>query len=101
MCFTRHKSLSRLHFVVILLRFIPLITAGAYKMNSGVLQNIPAFGIIIVCVAGIGAVPYGVHRLFWGERKVGRDDWDYLMDRRDARLLREKQKRLKAEEQIQ
>jgi len=55
---------------------------------SAVWQNAPGLIIIAVSIAGIGALPYGVHRLYHGEaRKVGRDRWDFEMDKRDARLV--------------
>jgi hypothetical protein len=57
-------------------------------MASGVWQNAPGLVIIALAIAGIGALPYGVHRLYYGEpRKVGRDRWDFEMDKRDTRLL--------------
>lgn len=55
--------------------------------SNPVLQNIPALAIITLAVAGVGALPYAVHRLYYGEpRKVGRDRWDWEMDKRDERL---------------
>lgn len=55
--------------------------------HSAVFQNAPGLIIITLAIAGIGALPYGVHRLYYGEaRKVGRDRWDFEMDKRDARL---------------
>ena len=52
--------------------------------------------IIAVSIAGVGALPYGVHRLYYGEgRKVGRDRWDFEMDRRDVRLAEWRQVRAK------
>ena len=68
----------------------------ATPLQTGILQNIPAFTLIILGVAGIGVLPYGVHRLFVGERKVGRDQWDFLMDNRDAMLKRNANKPLRA-----
>lgn len=60
----------------------------ASMFQTGVLQNIPGMALIVIGVAGVGVLPYGVHRLFVGERKVARDQWDFLMDKRDAMLER-------------
>ncbi len=63
-------------------------------MSTGVLQNAPAFIIIVLAVAGIGALPYGVHRLYYGEeRRVGLDNWDRSMIERDRRLREEFKKK--------
>jgi hypothetical protein len=57
-------------------------------MASGVWQNAPGLLVIVVSIAGIGALPYGVHKLYYGEaRKVGRDRWDFEMDKRDGNLV--------------
>ena len=55
--------------------------------QNGVMQNIPGLAIIAISIAGVGALPYGVHKLYYGEsRKVGLDRWDYEMNKRDRRL---------------
>jgi hypothetical protein len=60
-------------------------------------QTVPGMVIIVCAVAGIGFLPYGVHRLFVGERKVGLDNWDFLMDKRDQRLIQDRERKRKAE----
>ena len=56
-------------------------------MNSNpILQVIPGLAVITLAVAGAGALPYGVERLYRGKpKKVGRDRWDFEMDKRDER----------------
>mmetsp|Transcript_5809 Transcript_5809/g.11930 ORF Transcript_5809/g.11930 Transcript_5809/m.11930 type:complete len:84 (+) Transcript_5809:165-416(+) len=53
--------------------------------------NLPAFGAVILGVAGIGGLQGGVHYLFHGEnpRPILRDNFDFMMERRDARLEKE------------
>ena len=67
---------------------------------SGVWQNAPGLLVITFAIAGIGALPYGVHRLYYGEaRKVGRDRWDFEMDKRDARLMEARKIRQKLDKE--
>ena len=50
-------------------------------------QNLPGITVIILAVAGIGALPYGVHRLYYGEhRKTQLDRFDFEMNKRDQRI---------------
>jgi hypothetical protein len=72
------------------------------KMStSGVWQNAPGLIIIAFAIAGIGALPYGVHRLYYGEpRKVGRDRWDFEMDKRDVRLIEARKMRQRTAEAL-
>ena len=51
------------------------------------MQNLPYLFIMVGGVAAIGTFPRKVHELFDGDkpRPVGRDDFDFLMDRRDER----------------
>jgi hypothetical protein len=66
-------------------------------MSTGVWQNAPGLLIIAFAIAGIGALPYGVHRVYYGEaRKVGRDRWDFEMAKRDFRLTETKKYKAKA-----
>jgi hypothetical protein len=60
-------------------------------MNSNpILQVIPGLAVITIAVIGAGVLPNAVERLYQGKpRKVGRDRWDFEMDKRDERLLLE------------
>ena len=50
-------------------------------------QSLPPLIIVCLGVAGIGALPYGLHKLAYGKkREVGWDDWDHKMQQRDTRL---------------
>jgi hypothetical protein len=53
-------------------------------------QNLPGIAVIVLAVAGMGALPAAVNYMHTGEpRKLGRDRWDYEMDKRDVRLVKE------------
>lgn len=56
------------------------------------MQILPTISVVAVCLAGIGAVPYGVHKLFhWGEdKKLGVDRFDVFMMDRDRRIANER-----------
>lgn len=52
------------------------------------LEAVPPLVIITACIAGVGALPSAVHRGFNGgkNKKVQRDHFALLMERRDARI---------------
>jgi len=59
---------------------------------SGAAGNLPAMGIIVVAIAGIGWAQSGVHWLFNGSahpRRVYQDEFDFRMYERDDRLRAE------------
>lgn len=65
--------------------------------TTGVWQNAPGLIVMVFAIAGIGALPYGVHRVYYGEaRKIGRDRWDFEMEKRDFRLAETRRYKAKA-----
>ncbi|KAH9255420.1 hypothetical protein BASA81_006539 [Batrachochytrium salamandrivorans] len=68
-------------------------------MSYIVLQNVPGLALLTMCFMGIFALPHYTHRAITGEyKRVGRDNWDYALDQRDARLKKERVERLKREQ---
>lgn len=68
-------------------------------MSYVVLQNVPGLTLLTLCFMGIFALPHYAHRGITGEyKRVGRDNWDYALDQRDARLKKERVERLKREQ---
>ncbi|GBG23939.1 Hypothetical Protein FCC1311_001582 [Hondaea fermentalgiana] len=53
--------------------------------------NIPAIAVVVLGVAGIGSLQGGVTYLFHGDkpRPILRDNFDFMMEKRDERLERE------------
>jgi hypothetical protein len=50
-------------------------------------QSLPPLAIIVVAIAGMGALQTGVHYLAHGEkRRTGLDEWDHKMIKRDEAL---------------
>ena len=59
------------------------------------LQNIPGIAGMTLCVAGIWYLPDLAQRLITGEqRKTKRDNWDFIMENRDARIRKERKARM-------
>lgn len=56
--------------------------SGAWK------QNIPVVLVTVTCIAGIGGLQSGVHKLFHSDRPrwILRDQFDRCMDKRDDKL---------------
>lgn len=68
-------------------------------MSYIVMQNIPGLAALTLAFVGIWALPDLAHRAITGEyKKVGRDNWDYALEQRDARLQKEIIERLKRQQ---